>query len=139
MKKKLSCVLLVDDDEPTNFLNRIVLEEAGCTEHIQVAQSGHAAITYLKSAGAAGGGAIPDLVFLDINMPAMDGWEFLARYNELLRHQQAEVVVVMLTTSLNPEDEIKAKSIPTISGFLCKPLTHNTLDRLLRTFFPDHF
>jgi len=87
MKKKLSCVLLVDDDEPTNFLNRIILEEAGCAERIEVAQSGQAALSYLQKAGEHGPGGVvypnPSLIFLDINMPAMDGWEFLSRYKTL--------------------------------------------------------
>jgi len=143
MKKRLSCVLLVDDDEPTNYLNRVTLEEAGCAERIEIAQSGQTALDYLKKAGAPGGEGgmlypIPNLIFLDINMPAMDGWEFLAHYNELLKTQKAEVVVVMLTTSLNPEDAIRAQVIPAISGFRCKPLNRSMIDSLLRVYFPDY-
>lgn len=142
MTKKLSCVLLVDDDEPTNFLNRVTLEEANCADRIEVTQSGQAALEYLKKAGAPGGEGlpypIPNLIFLDINMPAMDGWEFLAHYNELLKTQKAEVVVVMLTTSLNPEDAARAQTIPAISGFRCKPLSRSMIDSLLRVYFPDY-
>ena len=142
MKKRLSCVLLVDDDEPTNFLNRVTLEDTGCAERIEVAQSGQAALDYLRNAGAPGSdGAlypIPNLIFLDINMPAMDGWEFLTHYNELLKTQKAEVVVVMLTTSLNPEDALRAERIPCISGFRCKPLSRSMIDSLLRVYFPDY-
>ena len=144
MKKKLSCVLLVDDDEPTNFLNRIIIEEAECTNRIEVADSGPLALAYLQKSGLPDAQGIiypvPDLVFLDINMPAMDGWEFLARYDQLQVEQKAlAVVVVMLTTSLNPEDEKKARGIPYISGFRCKPLTAAMLDNLLRLYFPDYF
>jgi len=138
MRKRLACVLLVDDDEPTNFLNRVTLEEAGCSERIEVAQSGQAALDYLRQSGENPSYPIPNLIFLDINMPAMDGWEFLLRYNELSKTQRAEVVVVMLTTSLNPEDEVRAHGIPTISGFRCKPLTRPMLDSLLRVYFPDY-
>ncbi|MBS1567193.1 MAG: response regulator [Bacteroidetes bacterium] len=137
MKKKLSCILLVDDDEPTNFLNRLTLEDAGCAERVQVAPGGQAALDYLVSADG-GKTPLPNLIFLDINMPAMDGWEFLSRYQELQKAQQAEVVVVMLTTSLNPEDEIRARGIPAISGFRCKPLTRDMLDSLMRVYFPDY-
>ena len=140
MRKKLSCILLIDDDEPTNFLNRAALEETGCAERIEVAQSGEAALSYLRQADEPGSPyPIPNLIFLDINMPAMDGWEFLAQYNVLRKTQQAEVVVVMLTTSLNPEDEIKARTIPAISGFRCKPLSRSMLDSLLRVYFPGYF
>ena len=142
MKKKLSCVLLVDDDAPTNFLNRLVLEESGCTERIHVAQSGQAALDYLRVTSEMGAKdttlTTPELIFLDINMPAMDGWEFLSRYDALLNAQKPGVVIVMLTTSLNPEDEVKAQAIPAVAGFQCKPLTPKVLDKLLGTHFPDY-
>jgi CheY-like chemotaxis protein len=140
MKKRLSCIMLIDDDEPTNFLNTALLEETDCTERVEVAQSGEAALDYLRKAGDQDPRfPLPNLIFLDLNMPAMDGWEFLSFYNVLLRTQKAEVIVVMLTTSLNPEDEIKAQQMPAISGFRCKPLTRAMLDSLLRVYFPDYF
>jgi CheY-like chemotaxis protein len=138
MKKQLTCVLLIDDDEPTNYLNHATLEEAACAERIEVAQSGQAALDYLRKAGSDPSYPSPSLIFLDINMPAMDGWEFLACYEELTKTQRAEVVVVMLTTSLNPEDELRAHDIPSISGFRCKPLTRTMVDSLLRVYFPDY-
>jgi len=138
MKKRLSCILLIDDDEPTNFLNRATLEEIGCADRIQVAQSGQEALDYLARTGEDASFPLPNLIFLDINMPAMDGWEFLARYDELEQTQRAEVVVVMLTTSLNPEDEVRACSMPSISGFRCKPLNRDMFDSLLRVYFPDY-
>ncbi|HEY4151186.1 MAG TPA: response regulator [Chitinophagaceae bacterium] len=142
MKKKLGCVLLVDDDLPTNFLNRVILEEAGCADCIQIAQSGQDALDFLQKAGEFSRKddtcPTPALIFLDINMPAMDGWEFLSRYNALKKEQQAGIIIVMLTTSLNPEDELKARTIPAVSGFQCKPLTPKVLDNLLGTYFPDY-
>jgi CheY-like chemotaxis protein len=138
MKKKLACVLLIDDDEPTNYLNQATLAEADCTERIEVAQSGQAALDYLRKSGEDLSYPLPSLIFLDINMPAMDGWEFLGYYEALTQTQKAEVVVVMLTTSLNPEDETRAAVIPSISGFRCKPLTRTMIDSLLRVYFPDY-
>lgn len=129
---------MIDDDEPTNYLNRATLEETGCADRIEVAQSGQTALDYLRKSGEDASLPIPNLIFLDINMPAMDGWEFLNCYEELKKTQRAEVVVVMLTTSLNPEDEIRANSIPSISGFRCKPLTRPMIDSLLRVYFPDY-
>ncbi len=143
MKKMLSCVLLVDDDEPTNFLNRVILEEAGCAERIEVAQSGQAALDYLQKAGEPGRRGvlypIPSLIFLDINMPAMDGWEFLNRYDSLRPAQKSGIIIIMLTTSLNPEDELKARTLTAVAGFQGKPLTRMELDDLLNKHFPDYF
>ena len=140
MKKKLSCILLIDDDEPTNFLNRMTLETAGCTDHIHIIQSGKEALDFLARKGKyrqVSDFPHPDLIFLDINMPAMDGWEFLERYRRLQPEQKAPVVMIMLTTSLNPDDEAKARAIPEISGFENKPLRIDRLRELLKNYFPD--
>ena len=139
MKQKLNCILLIDDDEPTNYFSSLLIEEAGCTEHIQVAQSGQTALNYLSNAKQSGsenkGLPLPDLIFLDINMPAMDGWEFLDKYKALEKEQQAKIVIIMLTTSLNPADKLKAENMPEISGFENKPLTPEIIDRVLKQYF----
>ncbi len=131
MKRKLNCILLIDDDEPTNFLNQMTLEQANCTEHIQVVQSGQQALDFLVN------NPHPDLIFLDINMPAMDGWEFLEKYRQLPAGQKASIVMIMLTTSLNPDDASRAQTIPEIDGFENKPLRADRLKEVLRTYFPE--
>jgi CheY-like chemotaxis protein len=139
MNNKLNCILLIDDDEPTNFLNKMTLEQAGCARHIQVAQGGQEALDYLASCQPNGSTfdthPRPDLIFLDINMPAMDGWEFLQRYQQLPSEQKADIVLIMLTTSLNPDDEIKTHSIPEIAGFENKPLKRSQLEDILKKYF----
>jgi len=140
MKKKLSCILLIDDDEPTNFLNRMTLEQADCTEHIHIMHSGQEALDFLARKGKyreVSDCPHPDLIFLDVNMPAMDGWEFLERYRQLRPEQKAPIVMIMLTTSLNPDDEAKARAIPEVSGFENKPLRIDRLRELLKNYFPD--
>ena len=126
----LNCILLIDDDEPTNFLNKLTLEQAGCARQIHITQSGQEALDYLQNANSR-----PDLIFLDINMPAMDGWEFLERYRNLPAAKKADIVLIMLTTSLNPDDEIRTRAIPEVSGFENKPLSHDQLSSLLEKYF----
>ena len=139
MKQKLNCVLVIDDDEPTNFFTRMILEESGCTDHIKVMQSGQEALDYLAKSEQAGCDASrypsPDLIFLDINMPAMDGWEFLVEYRNL--NVADKIIVVMLTTSLFPKDKLKAEEMPEISGFENKPLTAEKLHKVLEKYFAN--
>lgn len=138
MKAKLNCILLVDDDEPTNFLNKMVLEDVDCARSINIADSGQNALDYLQKASISKDNpSCPDLIFLDINMPAMNGWEFLERYSGLDKGQKANVVIVMLTTSLNPDDCARASTIPDVSGFETKPLTPEKIESILRKHFAD--
>jgi len=76
-------------------------------------------------------------MFLDSNMPAMDGWEFLQRYEALPEAQKSSIIVVMLTTSFNPEDELKARKIDAVKEFRNKPLTSVLLRDILKKYFPD--
>ena len=138
MKTKLNCVLLVDDDEQTNFFNRMVLEDIDCVKTIRTADSGQNALDYLEHAGNSNSDhSSPDLIFLDINMPAMNGWEFLERYSNLDKQHKANVVIVMLTTSLNPDDCAKANTIPDVSGFETKPLTPEKLQSIIKKYFAE--
>jgi len=136
MKQKLNCILLIDDDKPTNFINEVVIKQLDCAEKIVVVQNGSQALDYLKSKDD-GEHPQPDLIFLDINMPAMNGWEFLEKYTELDKKQHGKVVVIMLTTSLNKDDEMKASGIPYINGFKSKPLTPEIMQEVLEEYFAD--
>ena len=133
--------MLIDDDEPTNFLNRLAIEELGCVEHIKVIPSARDALDYLACANQPAplnaDCPKPELIFLDINMPAMDGWEFLHYYETMPAENKNSVIVIMLTTSFNPEDELKARKIPCISEFKNKPLSPELLREILHKYFPD--
>lgn len=139
MKHKLNCILVIDDDEATNFFTRIILEEAECAQYIKMAESGKEALAYLLASYKTGCNEnyypSPDLILLDINMPAMDGWEFLEEYKKLEKGIQAKVMTVMLTTSLFPEDRERAESMPEISGFENKPITVEKLEKILHKHF----
>ncbi|SFQ67381.1 response regulator [Hymenobacter arizonensis] len=119
---RLRCVLLVDDDPTTNYLHRKLLNKLGVVEHILTALNGVEAMALVNAQCHDDFRTCPDLILLDVNMPLMNGFEFLDAYHSLPTSQQCAKVVVMLTTSLHPRDVERAHHLP-VSGFLTKPLT----------------
>jgi len=134
MKRKLECILLVDDDPDDNMYHRIIIEEMNITHNIDVVLNGLEAITYLKKNNQ----APPELIFLDINMPKMNGWEFLDQYKHLDAKQRARVVIVILTTSANPDHLKKAEQIKEVTGFETKPLSKEMMSEILKEHFQDY-
>lgn len=138
MKNKLSCILLVDDSEPTNFLHKRAINKAECAEKICVAKNGQEALDYLDKCQR-GNETTPDMIFLDINMPIMDGWQFLEEYRKLDAEFTKDILlIIMLTTSLNTEDADRAAE-KEITEFLNKPLTAEMLEIILKKNFPERF
>ena len=141
MKDKLNCVLLVDDNESDNFLHERVLMKSGITERVAVALNGKEALELLSTKGIYGRGEDeffhPELIFLDINMPVMDGWEFLEEYQKLELASQGKVIIIMLTTSINPADRIKAEKFVQGNCFQYKPLTMKMIMDVMERHFTD--
>jgi CheY-like chemotaxis protein len=131
MNKKLNSILLIDDDEPTNFLHELVIKKSNCTENCIVMSGGQKALDYLHTS------TTPNLIFLDINMPAMNGWEFLEAFRDLNISQKDKIVIVMLTTSLNPDEEEKSKLFKEVQDFKRKPLTNTMLQEIVEKYFHE--
>src|SRR6266699_6375386 len=100
MKRKLDCILLVDDSREDNRFHQIIINEMDIVNRIDIVLNGLEALAYLTKEGQ----IPPELIFLDINMPKMNGWEFLEQYKHLDMKQKARVVIMILTTSANPDD-----------------------------------
>jgi len=132
MKKKFKSILLIDDNAADNRYNQIILEEMNIAEHIQVAETGLEALNMLSQENE----LHPDLILLDINMPKMNGWEFLEAYKKLSPQKNINDIVVVLTTSMNAADKKKAAQIPEIAQFDIKPLTPDMLHQILEKYLP---
>lgn len=134
MKKKLNCILLVDDDSDDNFYHQIIINEMDIVNKIDTVTNGIEALEYLKNESQ----MPPDIIFLDINMPKMNGWEFLNEYKDLDEARRSTVLILILSTSANPDDVKRAKEIKEVSGFETKPLTKELLNEILEKNFQDY-
>jgi CheY-like chemotaxis protein len=134
--KKLNSILLIDDDKATNFICKMLFTKAGVANQIDIVLNGKQAIEYLKNNDTIN--QRPMLVFLDLNMPVMDGWEFAEEFEKLDAKQKSEIVIIIHTSSLNPDDKERGEKIASISGFENKILTMEGLKRIMNQFFPDY-
>ncbi|GJM62588.1 response regulator [Persicobacter diffluens] len=119
--KPIKEVLLIDDNAADNFYHSIILKESGYIEQVNIAENGFVALEMLKGQNH----QIPiqpDIIFLDINMPAMNGWEFLKELEKISRFKKKDILVIMLSTSINPIDERKAIEFEAVLKFQSKPL-----------------
>lgn len=126
-------ILLVDDDTVTNMLHQRVIEKSGRVHGVEVATDGQEALDILIADSSAGL-ALPELIFLDINMPGMGGFEFLENYAKLDIASEEQLIIVMLSTSLLPRDHWRADADPNVSRFCEKPLKLENLIAIIDDF-----
>jgi len=127
--KTLERIVLIDDDPDTNFYNKIILKKTNTIKEIIVFENGKDALQYLEE-----GNKNIDLILLDINMPIMNGWQFLNKYENIINKKLNPIVVVMLTSSANSDDKRKANMFKSVRKFINKPLTHKTVREILALF-----
>jgi len=129
MTKKIKSVLLIDDDELTNTLHRIILQKSGICEEVESALTVEEAIGLLN-ARMLNIGESPEVIFIDLNMPGLTGWDFISEYGKMLGDSRRKSVMVILTASINPDDAKKAKSIPEVASYKNKPLTTEMVEEI---------
>lgn len=119
-------VMVVDDAEIDRFLAKKVLTKYAFAREVLPLESAMNALDYL-SENQENKDALPDLIFLDINMPKMNGFDFLEEYTKLPETVKKKCIIVMLSSSLLPEDGELALNNPYVCQFLNKPLTADKL------------
>lgn len=134
MNTRFKTILLIDDDAATNFIHKTVIKRAKITENIVCVDGGQKALDYLTTESD-GVYPQPELIFIDINMPGMNGWEFIEEYRKLPESQKGGITVVMLTASANPDDEVRARELGIINDFKIKPLSQEMLEGILAANF----
>lgn len=119
-------VLLIDDNEIDNFVNQKIVKKTKFTSEVEICDSGQEALKHLQEQ-AQQPDQLPEIIFLDIMMPVMDGFEFLERYKDLPKAVHSKCRIIMLSSSESFKDLNRANSSPYVSKFLNKPLTEAVL------------
>lgn len=114
-------VYLIDDDDIYVFLTKKTILKVRQDIDVEVFSDGLQAITHLKTVQHQPG-LLPDVIFLDLNMPVMDGWEFLKEYQELAPAFVKPNELYIVSSSISPHEMERSKSIPAVSEFIIKPL-----------------
>jgi CheY-like chemotaxis protein len=122
-------VMVIDDSEIDRYIASRNIVKHGFAEEVILKESAKSALKYLESLGNTPD-EIPHIIFLDINMPEMNGFGFLEEYQNLPEAIKKNCIVMMLTTSLNPSDHERAKSNQYVNRFLNKPLDKGMLNKL---------
>lgn len=129
-KTKEQVVLLIDDNDIDNFINERMVKGCAYAEVVYINTSTRSALEFLKNLTvnpAVTPEMYPTVIFLDINMPILDGFQFLAELEKFDYDFVKNLKVIMLTSSINPADQEKAMRSKLVSGFLHKPLTQEAL------------
>lgn len=129
--------MLVDDNPDDLFFHERVIRKNDAANTVISKQGGVEALEYLK-AKKEHPTTHPDLIFLDINMLGMNGWEFLEEYGMLDAEYQCKITIVMLTTSDNPDDKKRALSKTPKIDFRTKPLTKEMLSDVMVNYFSEN-
>ncbi len=124
-------VLLVDDDSVCNFINEATLNKLGIAKEIHSALNGKEALDLINGYFL-GDRSIPDVIFLDLNMPIMDGFQFIEAFKRLEYPKKDKILIVVLTSSANPDDITKVKSLG-IDHYMTKPINEEKLMALLKS------
>ena len=125
--KKLKNIMLIDDNIHANYFNEIKLQQNNACDKITIFMNGKEALDYLVNNKETD----VDLILLDINMPVMNGWQFLSNIERVWREIDKSIPIFILSSSVNTYDKQKSAEYKCVKGFINKPLNDNDLKEMI--------
>lgn len=127
----LAC--LVDDDNSYTYSAKRILKDSPIFKDYVIFNDGHEAIDYFKSV-VGEEAKIPDVLFLDVNMPVMDGWDFLEEFAHLKPNLHKNVTIYLISSSIDPRDIERANAISDVSQYIIKPINIEQFEKIFKYF-----
>lgn len=120
-------VAIIDDDDIFQFTTKVKFEKLELASEVLIFNDGEEAMDYLHVTDVAD---LPDILLLDINMPIVDGWDFLEMYSELDSVKRGSMEIHMLSSSINPEDVKRAEDNKFVRDYITKPIRDEDLTKI---------
>jgi two-component system, chemotaxis family, chemotaxis protein CheY len=123
-------IAVVDDDSVYQFTASRTLQATHLANQILQFPNGKEALAFLKN-GSSDGHRLPDIIFLDINMPITDGWAFLEEFHQLKAKLGKEIKIYMVSSSIDPRDRNRARNYPEVTDYMEKPISMSKFSEVL--------
>lgn len=132
MNDSLNSILLIDDDPMVHFLNEKVVQKSGYTVDTISLSGAQKALELIEKESI----GLPSLIFLDLNMPGLSGWDFLERFAKIPLQKRKGITIIILSTSENPRDQARAEQSSLVKQYITKPLSKNLLRQIVEDQWP---
>lgn len=123
-------ICLIDDDKIYQFTAKKIIESTNLTKAVLSFFNGEEAIDFFKS-NLQNVDSIPDIIFLDINMPIKDGWQFLEDFKSLLNDVKKDITIYMVSSSVDDYDIKKSKEYSFVTDYIIKPINRERFEQLI--------
>lgn len=131
--KTVEIIALIDDDETFIYISKRLLKDINNIKQIEVFNNGLDALNYIKL-NSKNPKLLPEIIFLDLSMPIMDGWQFLEEFINLNPTDLEKIIIYICSSSISPHDINRAKSISAVTDYIIKPLCKEDFGRLINEY-----
>lgn len=128
--KQIELLALVDDDDTFIFITKKIIEKTNHVKEVKVFNNGLDALNYLKD-NLNTQYKLPEIIFLDLSMPIMDGWQFLDEFTSIESNNIKKIIIYICSSSISPHDILKAKKISAVSDYIIKPVTKDKFTEII--------